>query len=326
MKISRLSNLQSQRVVVSGGAGFVGSHIVDELLANGHQVLVVDNLSTGRFANLSQHAEFACIDIADTDLWTVMRQFQPNVVVHAAAQASVPVSMEQPQADARSNILGSLNLIQAALNCGVQQFLYINTGGALYGHPSYLPIDESHPVQPISPYGLSKWTAEHYLRLLSGDRMEAKILRLANVYGPRQSPDTEAGVISVFAARMLEDEPVTIHGDGQQSRDFVYVGDVAGAVAHSVMTPGPFTVHISSGHGTTIRQVFQRLAEATGYRHGPNFGPERPGDIRHSVLSNSLAGEVLGWAPAWTLQSGIEATIAALDVSAGAVAVASGGA
>lgn len=326
MNLSRTVGTHSLRVLVTGGAGFIGSHVTEALLAAGHHVLVVDNLSTGRPENIAKRAEFACLDIADTALWPVMQQFRPDAVVHAAAQASVPVSMEQPQSDARSNIMGSLNLIQAALGSGAWQFLYINTGGALYGHPMYLPVDEAHPVQPISPYGLSKWTAEHYLGLLAKGRMATKVLRLANVYGPRQSPDTEAGVISVFAARMLEREPVSIYGDGMQTRDFVYVRDVARAAVKALASSVEFMVHVSSGRGTTVREVFDRVAHVTGYSAPPRFEQERPGDIRHSVLSNARAADVLDWRPEWTLERGIEETVAALSVGAGQLMAVGGGA
>lgn len=310
MSITAFTSHLHRRVLVTGGAGFVGSHIVDRLLADGHRVLVVDNLSTGRTTNVPDECAFALVDIADSALWTVMQQFRPQAVVHAAAQASVPVSVGQPQADARANVMGTLNLVQASLAAGVEQLVYVNTGGALYGRPRYLPIDESHPVEPISPYGLSKWTAEQYLRLLGDGKIAVKVLRLANVYGPRQSPDTEAGVISVFASRMLDRLPVTIHGDGSQTRDFVFVGDVARAAEAALSTPGEPTVHVSSGAGTSVREVFGFVAAETGYRNGPLFGPARPGDIRDSVLSNGLAGRVLGWSPETPLAAGIAETVA----------------
>lgn len=325
MSVTSFSSHPNHRVLVTGGAGFVGSHIVDALLAKGHEVLVVDNLSTGRSANLPQECEFQLLDIADSALWPAMQRFRPEAVIHAAAQASVPVSVGQPQADARANIMGTLNLIQASLAAEVGQFVYVNTGGALYGRPRELPISETHPVEPISPYGLSKWTAEQYVRLLSGSRMTGKVLRLANVYGPRQSADTEAGVISVFASRMLDGLSITIHGDGQQTRDFVFVRDVARAAQLALTTPGEFTVHISSAIGTTVAEVFSQVATATGYRREPFFGPAREGDIRHSVLSNTLARELLGWRPLWTLAEGIAETTAWMGAGVEAAAVAAGG-
>lgn len=324
MSITAFASHLPRRVLVTGGAGFVGSHIVDQLLADGQRVLVVDNLSTGRATNVPDECAFALVDIADSTLWTVVQQFRPQAVVHAAAQASVPVSVGQPQADARANVMGTLNLIQASLAAGVEQLVYANTGGALYGRPRRLPIDESHPVEPISPYGLSKWTAEQYLRLLGGGKLAVKVLRLANVYGPRQSPDTEAGVISVFASRMLDGLPVTIHGDGEQTRDFVFVRDVARAAEAALSTPGQFTAHISSGAGTSVNEVFERVATATGYRRRPSYGPARTGDIRDSVLSNALAERLLGWSPETTLAAGIGETAAWMrsGVEAEAAAVA----
>lgn len=324
MTITSFSSHLHGRVVVTGGAGFVGSHIVDALLQAGNRVLVVDNLSTGRATNVPDDCPLALVDIADSSLWKSMQEFRPRAVVHAAAQASVPVSVGQPQADARANIMGTLNLVQASLASGVEQFVYVNTGGALYGRPQYLPIDERHPVRPVSPYGLSKWTAEQYLGLFSEAGMAVKVLRLANVYGPRQSPDTEAGVISVFASRMLDGLPVTIHGDGTQTRDFVYVGDVARAVELALAVPGQFTVHVSSGSATTVLEVFRRVREVTGYRGEPEFGPSRAGDIRESVLANALARRLLGWTPSWSLGTGIEATVEWLR-SAETAALAAGG-
>ncbi len=313
MNSGPLIERRGQRILVTGGAGFVGSHIVDALHTAGHHVLVVDNLSTGRVTNVSDGTPFALLDIADSALWPVMQQFRPAAVVHAAAQASVPVSVGLPQADARANILGTINLVQASLAAGVEQFIYVNTGGALYGSPRYLPLDEDHPVEPISPYGLSKWTAEQYVRLLAaGTDLTTKVLRLSNVYGPRQSPDTEAGVVSVFASRMLEGLPVTIHGDGQQTRDFVFVRDVARAVLAAFAVPGLLTVHVSSGRATTVSEVFRAVAHQTGYRREPEFAPAREGDIRHSVLSNERAAALLGWSPAWSLSKGIAETVTSM--------------
>jgi UDP-glucose 4-epimerase len=225
----------------------------------------------------------------------------------------VPVSVQQPQLDARVNILGGINLGQAAIAAGVGRFVYVNTGGALYGHPRYLPVDEDHPVEPISPYGLSKWTAEQYLRMLLTGQMEVKVLRLANVYGPRQSLESEAGVVTVFASRMRAGLPVTIHGDGEQTRDFIYVGDVADACLRALRAAGDLGANISSGTGTTVNTLFALCASATGYHQPATFAAARPGDIRHSVLANRRAFEQLGWRPTVALEHGIGHTLAWLD-------------
>jgi UDP-glucose 4-epimerase len=298
------------RVAVTGGAGFVGSHVAQLLSGLGHRVLAIDSLTTGRPENVPACVDLAVEDICEPGVWQLLRRFRPDAIVHLAAQASVPVSVQQPQLDARVNVLGGINLGQAALAAGVECFVYVNTGGALYGHPRYLPVDEDHPVEPISPYGLSKWTAEQYLRMLLTGHMGVKVLRLANVYGPRQSLESEAGVVTVFASRMLAGQTVAIHGDGEQTRDFVYVGDVADACLRALRAPGDLGANISSGIGTTVNALFALCAAATGYDQQPQFLAARPGDIRHSVLSNHRAFEQLGWKPAVDLQEGLAQTLA----------------
>ena len=212
------------RVMVTGGAGFVGSHIVDRLLAKGDDVLVVDDLSTGSASNLPPGVDLEEMDIASPKLLDVASAWRPEALTHAAAQPSVPVSMSDPLLDAHTNVIGGLNVLRAAVEAGASQVVYINTGGALYGEPNYLPCDENHPKKPLSPYGLSKLTMERYFRLMLPPSVTLKVLRLANVYGPRQSSEGESGVISIFIRRMQRGEPLTIDGDGQQTRDFVYVG------------------------------------------------------------------------------------------------------
>lgn len=297
------------RVIVTGGAGFVGSHVVEHLIGAGCRVLVIDNLSTGRQYNLIDGCEFFEGDIGGAELWQVFSNFKPDAVVHAAAQASVPVSMEQPQLDARTNILGGINLAQVAMTIGCRQFVYINTGGALYGNPRYLPVDEEHPIEPLSAYGLAKWTMEQYLNLLLPRDMDLKVLRLANVYGPRQSVDSEAGVVATFGLRMLRGQPVAIHGDGEQTRDFVYVGDVAEACLRALATGGRYVANVSSGLATSVNALFAEMVAKTGYRLDPVTDEARAGDIRHSVLSNGKAREVLGWAPTVYLGEGLERTL-----------------
>lgn len=300
------------RVLVTGGAGFIGSHAVDRLLAEGHAVLVVDDLSTGKRANVPDGAEFAQRDIADPALRQVAAAFAPDVVSHFAAQASVAVSMKEPQQDATTNIIGGLNVLQAAIEAGARQLIYITTGGALYGAPDYLPADEEHPIRPESPYGLSKWTLEQYLKLLAPATMPLKVLRLANIYGPRQDPHGEAGVVAIFAGRMARQEPVTIFGSGEQTRDFVYVGDVIDAHQAALAHPESITVNISTGQGTSVNEVFRVMAEATGYTQAPIYAPPRTGDILHSVLDSRRARRHLGWEPRTPLETGLRRTIASI--------------
>lgn len=300
------------RVLITGGAGFVGSHIVDELLAAGASVLVVDDLSTGKQSNLSTDAELVELDMGSPAFHDVVRRFKPDVVSHCAAQASVSGSMKDPQHDANVNILGGINVAQAAIEQGCDQFIYINTGGALYGDPDYLPCDEDHPIRPMSGYGLSKWTMECYLRILLPESMPLKVLRLANVYGPRQDPYGEAGVISIFAERMLKNEPAYIFGDGEQTRDFVYVGDVARAHRQALEHDDVVTVNIGSGKQLSVNQLFRQMAETTGYTQPPVYMDERPGDIKHSVLAVARAREQLGWESQVELADGLRITIDAL--------------
>ena len=297
------------RVLITGGAGFIGSHIVDVLLADGHEVLVVDDLSTGKRENVNQAAHLIHLDIGDPSLVDVAREFGPDAVSHVAAQASVAVSMTDPIADAQTNILGGLNVYRAAVQSECQQFVYITTGGALYGPPDYLPCDEEHPIRTMSAYGLSKWTLEQYLKILLPPEIPLKVLRLANIYGPRQDPYGEAGVIAIFAARMIDDQPVYIFGDGEQTRDFVYVGDVARAHSQAMQSAESLTVNISSATPLSVNDLFEMIAEETGYRHEAVHQGERAGDIKHSVLANDRAREVLGWEPHTSMVDGLHATL-----------------
>jgi UDP-glucose 4-epimerase len=297
------------RVLITGGAGFIGSHIVDLLVAGGHEVLVVDDLSTGKAEQVNPAAKLVHLDIGDPSLLDVAREFGPDAISHVAAQASVAVSMTDPIKDAQTNIIGGLNVYRAALASECRQFVYITTGGALYGPPDYLPCDEAHPIRPMSAYGLSKWTLEQYLKILLPPEIPLKVLRLANIYGPRQDPYGEAGVIAIFAARMIADQPVYIFGDGEQTRDFVYVGDVARAHDLAIQSPDSLTVNISSAQPLSVNDLFEMMAEATGYRHEAVHQGERPGDIKHSVLANERAREVLGWQPKTSTVDGLQETL-----------------
>jgi UDP-glucose 4-epimerase len=301
------------RVLLTGGAGFIGSHIADRLLDQGATVLIVDDLSSGKERNLAANAQFERVDIADPAFVTLARSFGADAIVHCAAQSSVVVSMKEPQFDARSNIIGGINVRDAAVAAGARQVVYINTGGALYGEPKYLPMDEQHPIEPTSAYGFSKWACEYYLRMLLPPAIPLRVLRLANIYGPRQDPYGEAGVVSIFGARMAKGETVTIFGDGEQTRDFVYVGDVARAVLLSLEASQPFAVNIATEQGTSVNELFRQMAaimaRLTGYERAPAYGPPRAGDVKHSVLSNGTARQVLGWSPEVSLPEGLSATI-----------------
>ena len=300
------------RVLVTGGAGFVGSHVVDGLLAEGHEVLVVDNLSTGTRSNLPAGAELVDLDVSDDGFVGVVKSFGPDVISHLAAQASVPVSMGDPKLDARVNIIGGLNVIRGAIEAECEQVIYINTGGALYGEPEYLPCDEDHPIRPISAYGLSKWTSECYFRTMLPDSIPLKVLRPANIYGPRQDPHGESGVIAIFLRKMLRGDQVTIYGDGEHTRDYVYVGDVVEAHETAMKHDESLVVNVGTGEGTSVNDIFRRLQGVTGYGEPAIYGPPRPGDVRHIALDASRARRVLGWEPKVGLTEGLKMTAASM--------------
>ena len=288
----------------------MGSHIVDGLVAKGHDVLVVDNLSTGSPSNLSADVQFANVDIAADAFVDLARTFNPEVISHLAAQASVPVSMSDPVLDAKVNILGGLNVCRAAVEVGCEQVLYINTGGALYGEPDYLPCDEEHPIRPISGYALSKWTSECYFRLLLPDSIALKVLRYANVYGPRQSPHGESGVIAIFARKMLNGDTVRIFGDGEHTRDYVFTDDFVEAHNLAMNHGESITLNFGTGQGTSVNQVFQHLKALTGYDAAPIYGSPRPGDVCHIVLDASKAKREIGWELKVDLLEGLRRTVA----------------
>ena len=296
------------RVLITGGAGFIGSHIVDALRAARHDVVVLDDFSTGSPANVLDDVELIRHDLADHGTAEVVRDVRPGVIVHAAAQVSVAASTVDPVRDATSNVIGSVRLFEGARAAGVGRVVYITTGGALYGEPRYVPCDEEHPIDPISPYGLSKWVAERYLAMLMPDSVRT-VLRLANVYGPRQSTLGEAGVVATFASRMLAGDPVEIHGDGGQTRDFVYVGDVAAAVSRCLGRPRDAVLNIGSGSSTSVLQLFETMQRLTHYGRRPDAAPARTGDVRHSVLDVRRAAAVLGWRPEVGLDEGLRRTI-----------------
>ena len=274
---------------------FIGSHITDRLLSEGHEVVVVDNFSTGHVANVSDKATLVELDICNQGIVEIFEDLVPDVVIHCAAQASVYSSVNNPQLDARINILGGINVCKASNKVGCKQFVYITTGGALYGDPEYLPCDEDHPIRPISGYGLSKWTLENYLNLLLPDSIHLDVLRLANVYGPRQDPIGEAGVIAKFIHSMLRGKPVTIFGDGDQTRDFIYVSDVARICSMLLEKPDPVVINVGTGVPTSVNRLFQIVSSAIGYKERPRYESLRDGEVRHIYLDSSRAKKGFDW-------------------------------
>lgn len=299
------------KVLVTGGAGFIGSHVVQAYLDNGFEVAIIDDLSTGRSSNLNPAAKFYKIDIRDPKIADIFEAEKPDYINHHAAQMDVRRSIVQPIFDADVNILGSINLLENARCFGVKRFIYISTGGAVYGEPEYLPCDEAHPINPICQYGASKHTVEHYLFMYQVNYgLPYTVIRYPNVYGPRQDPHGEAGVVAIFTGQMLRGEQVVINGDGEQQRDFVYVGDCARAnVLATTRHTGSGIINLGSGFGTSVNQIFEGLKAATAYPKPAVHGPAKLGETRMIYLDASKARRELGWEPAVPLQEGLTKTV-----------------
>ena len=300
------------KVLVTGGAGFIGSHVVDLYLERGFEVIVVDDLSTGRESNLNPRATFYKLDIRSQELAEVFERERPDFVNHHAAQMDVRYSVEHPIFDADVNILGSLNLLECARQHGVKRFVYISSGGAVYGEPVHLPCDEEHPVAPICPYGASKYSVEQYLYMYFVNYgLKYVVLRYPNVYGPRQNPNGEAGVVAIFTSQMLVDRQAIINGDGEQERDFVYVKDCAEANLLATTTSAPQGVYnLGSSKGTTINELFLTLKKLTSYQKEAVHGPAKVGETRRIYLNADKAYTKLGWSPITVLEAGLEKTVA----------------
>jgi UDP-glucose 4-epimerase len=300
------------RILVTGGAGFIGSHVVDAYVAAGHEVAVLDNFSTGNEANLNPAAEVHRVDLRDqTAVERAVASFRPEIVNHHAAQSEVPKSVADPGLDAHINIVGGLNLLKASVDHKVRKVIFISTGGALYGEPDVVPADEDHPVRPLSPYGTSKFSFEQYLgtfRRTFG--LEFTVLRYANIYGPRQDFFAEEGrVVAIFASRMLEGKPVVIDGDGEQSRDMLHVGDAATANLAAVDRGDGEIFHVSTGVPVSVNDLFRKLAMLADYKLEPKYGPRRKGDVYRIALDNTRASRGLGWEPRVSLEEGLSLTV-----------------
>ena len=308
------------RILVTGGAGFIGSHVADGFRAQGHEVAVVDDLSTGKQANLDPAITLYEHDIRAESLDAVFKDFRPDVVDHHAAQSNVPASVTDPVYDASVNVLGSLNLLRLSAAHGVRKFIYISSGGAMYGEPDPgdLPVKETAPVRPLSPYGASKQALEAWLGVYQRTfGLDFTVLRYANIYGPRQSIREEGAVVAVFATRMAADQPVTIDGTGQQTRDFVYVGDCVTANVAALERGSGQAFNIGTGRETSIREIFDAMAEVAGYARPPTFGPARKGDVVRIVLDPSRARSELGWQAQMPLPEGLARTYAFFRDGAG---------
>jgi UDP-glucose 4-epimerase len=299
------------RVLVTGGAGFIGSHVVDALISLGHEVVVVDDLSTGKRDYVHPDARFYHLDIRDAQrLEEVFIAEHPEIVNHQAARANVRESMEKPVLYAEVNVIGSLHLLELSRKYRVERFIYASTGGAVYGEPEYLPADESHPINPLDPYGASKHFVEHYLHLYGLNHgLHYTTLRYANVYGPRQDPYGEAGVVAIFTGQMLKGGEPVINGSGEQERDFVYVGDIVEANIE-VMERGDGQIYnLGWGVGTSISEIFARLKEITGYEREAVHGPPKLGEVFKIYLDANKAHRELGWVPRVGLDEGLRMTV-----------------
>ena len=299
------------KIMVTGGAGFIGSHIVDAYLQAGHEVVAIDDLSTGKRKNVNPGAKLYVVDIRDEQATErVFERERPEVVCHQAAKADVRESMAKPVLYAQVNIIGSLILLQLARKYACRKFVYASTGGAVYGEPEYLPVDEAHPIKPLDPYGASKHQVEHYLYIYRTHYdLDYTILRYPNVYGPRQDPYGEAGVVAIWTAQMLDDEQPTINGSGEQERDFVYVGDIARANVLALDRGGGEILNLGSGIGTSINRLFHVLKEISGCSCEEIHGSAKLGEVQRIFLEADKAREVLGWSPQVSLDEGLQSTV-----------------
>ncbi len=299
------------RILVTGGAGFIGSHTVDALVAAGtHEVSVLDGLSSGKREQVNPAARFYETDLRNADaIVPILEREKPEVIYHLAAQMDVRRSVADPALDAGINLVGFLNVIEAARRNGLRRVVFASTGGAIYGEQEQFPCDEGHPRRPVSPYGVAKLATEAYLFFYKVQYgIDYVALRYANVYGPRQDPHGEAGVVAIFCGRMLEGKPSTIFGDGEQTRDYIFVGDVARANVAALGAKASDAFNIGTGVETSVNQLYRSLASAAGLKTPPSYAPARPGEQRRSVISPARAGQVLGWRPEVTLDDGLERT------------------
>lgn len=297
------------KVLVTGGAGFIGSHIVDALVERGVEVVIVDNMSAGFERNINARARLYRLSICESELTRVFEQERPRLVIHQAAQTVVARSIANPAFDAQENILGSLNVISNCCHFGVEKIVYASSS-AVYGEPQYLPLDEEHPINPISQYGVSKHTVEHYLYLynvLYG--LDYVALRYANVYGPRQNPAAEAGVVAIFTGKLLAGEQPTIFGSGHNSRDYVYVGDVARANILAMEPTKSGVYNIGTGKETSVQRIFNIISRESGYEGVPHYAAERRGELKRMCIDYSKAMKKLEWIPLVSFEEDIARTV-----------------
>ncbi|QGQ94914.1 NAD-dependent epimerase/dehydratase family protein [Paenibacillus psychroresistens] len=296
------------RILVTGGAGFIASNIVDALIDEGHEVSVLDNLSTGKRANIHPNAPFYLTDITERSVQMVFEQCRPEIVIHHAAQIDVQTSLHNPLLDAKVNIIGTINLLEQCKSFGVKKIIYASSA-AVYGHPNYLGVDEKHALQPISFYGISKHTPEHYIQAygeLFG--LDYTILRYSNVYGIRQDPRGEGGVISIFLNRLLHEETPIIYGNGENTRDFIYVKDIVSANIAALIYGSHSLYNISCNQQISLNNLLKQMNAIIGSNVTPQYVPARQGDILHSRLDNQKALKQLQWLPQYSIEKGLTET------------------
>ena len=312
------------KVIVTGGAGFIGSHVVDLLIDSGYELVVIDDLSSGKKKNINKKARFYHIDINDPDVKEIFNAEEPDYVCHQAAQISVSNSVRNPMLDAQKNIIGLLNLLKFSLDNRVKGFVFASSGGTVYGEGKSFPIAEDAPLCPASPYGISKMASEYYLHFYNqAHNLKYVSLRYGNVYGPRQDPSGEAGVIAIFIGQMLSGDIPVINGDGEYIRDYIYVKDVARACLLSIenvlelpgtkyqrKTERTFNAcNIGTGVGISVNQLYSSLQEIMDFNKEATYGPPREGDLRKSILDCNLAKHVLGWKAQYNLKKGLKETV-----------------
>jgi UDP-glucose 4-epimerase len=298
------------KVLVTGGAGFIGSHVVDRLVQEGHDVTVVDNLSSGKRKNVPRAAQFYKLDVESTKLERVFRNERPSIVMHLAAQMNVRKSVEDPLFDAQVNVVGTLNVLEQATKHGARKVIFSSSGGAIYGEQNEFPATESHVTQPLSPYGISKLCGEHYLSYyarMSG--IQVVSLRYANVYGPRQDPEGEAGVVAIFIQKLLNHEQPVIYGNGRQTRDFVYVEDVVEANLIAMGQDAQGVFNVGTGMETSVNELFQMVVELTKSTSKEVHGPAKKGEQARSVINAAKLRLELGWEPKVDLREGLRRTV-----------------
>ncbi len=298
------------RALVTGGAGFIGSHVVDRLIAGGHTVAALDDLSSGRTENLNPQAEFIQADVRSERAARALKDFRPDFLFHLAAQIDVRKSVADPAFDADVNVVGLLRMLKAAEEAGTQRVIFSSSGGTVYGEAETIPTDESAPTVPVSPYGIAKLTCERYVAYFSEwTNLTGVCLRYANVYGPRQDPHGEAGVVAIFGGRLLQGEPCAIFGDGQATRDYVHVSDVAEANFLAMERGEGLCINIGTGVETSVNALYAAIAGVCGVAAAAEHKAARAGELQRSALSHKLAAEVLGWTPKVALHEGLAAYV-----------------